>query len=83
MESPIELGLAADHMENLSYLDRVATMNALPGATEANILLNVLQGLHIFWFYLLLRILYKIASGVETHKIGQEEYEGQSTDNDE
>ena len=41
-------------------------------------LLLVLACMHLFWFYLFLRILRKLVRGVDSHEIGREEYEGDS-----
>jgi len=83
MESPIEINVSPEDFAAMSLSDKISTSLSMPGHTLSNILLNVLLGLHIFWYYLLLRILYKLIVGKKAHKVGEEEYEGQSTDNDE
>jgi len=41
-------------------------------------LLCVLVGMHIWWFFLFLRLAYKLLSKAPTHQVGAEEYEGSS-----
>ena len=64
-------------METSDFLDVAFNM---PGWLSCNILLNVLFVLHIFWFYLLVKIAFKLVTGKKAHTAGEEEYEGQSTD---
>ncbi len=47
-----------------------------------NVLLNTLLVLHVYWTCLMVRIAVKILMVGSTHKVGEELYEGQSTDND-
>ncbi len=55
----------------------------MPGHVACNSLLMMLQLLHILWFSMLVKILIKILVGRKPHDAGQEDYEGQSSDNDE
>ena len=82
VESGIEAGITPTEFLAKPLTGKLHALWELPGSLSANILLNVLLLLHIYWFVLLIRIAYKIISGVNTHKVGEEEYEGASTDND-
>jgi ceramide synthetase len=82
-ESIIEVGVTPEDFWDMPMEDKFYTAWNMPGHNISNILLLLLQILHIFWFFLLLRILFKLVSGTKAHKIGEEEYEGHSTDNDE
>lgn len=46
-------------------------------------LLCVLQCMHIWWFYLFLRIAYKLSNNSNAHDAGREEYEGTSASENE
>lgn len=45
-------------------------------------LLCVLAVMHVFWFYLILRIAYKLIKGTKAHEAGADEYEGDSSDSE-
>lgn len=44
----------------------------------SNIMLHTLLALHVWWYFLMLRIGYKIVMGSGAHQAGREEYEGDS-----
>ena len=48
----------------------------MPSYVSANILFAVLECLHVFWFYLLNRIAWKLVQGVSPKHAGRIEYEG-------
>ena len=48
----------------------------MPSYVSANTLFAVLECLHVFWFYLLNRIAYKLVCGVSGSKAGAAVYEG-------
>lgn len=50
----------------------------VPGYFACNCLLTLLWFLHCWWFYLLLRIAYRLFSKTTAHEIAREEYEGAS-----
>ena len=47
---------------------------------QSDIGLAVLCVLHVFWFYILLRVAYKLIGNTSASQIGREEYEGESGD---
>ena len=51
---------------------------AAPAGRVCGILLCVLQCMHVWWFYLFLRIAYRLLSAENAHDAGREEYEGSS-----
>lgn len=53
-------------------------LDNVPGYLACNCLLTLLWFLHCWWFYLLLRIAYRLLSKTTAHEIGREEYEGAS-----
>jgi len=44
----------------------------------ANAMLGALLVLHVWWYFLMLRIGYKLVMGINAHQAGREEYEGDS-----
>jgi hypothetical protein len=49
----------------------------MPFWNLANVFLTLLLVLHIWWFYLMIRIALKLISGADPHDVGKEEYEGE------
>ena len=81
-ESPIELGVSPAEFADYTIEQKIDFMIGMDGYIVSNTLLDVLLVLHIFWFFLLVRILVKLISGTKAHSAGEDEYEGQSTDNE-
>ena len=51
---------------------------AAPAGRVCGVLLCVLQAMHVWWYYLFLRITYRLLSAENAHDAGREEYEGSS-----
>eukprot|EP00947_MAST-08B_sp_MAST-8B-sp1_P002640 g2640.t1 len=80
------------YWESIQYMNDAGPMNvdklldhwsrggdALPkGYWSMCLLLTLLFFLHVYWFALFLRILYRIVNEGDTHQAGRQEYEGES-----
>ena len=64
----------------LTNVWRVPTHEALTLYYEATFLLSALLVMHVIWYLMFWRILYRLLAGSDAHDAGREVYEGGSDD---
>mmetsp|Transcript_10155 Transcript_10155/g.23182 ORF Transcript_10155/g.23182 Transcript_10155/m.23182 type:complete len:89 (+) Transcript_10155:420-686(+) len=86
MEPEDKLGLDRGHRTDENDFDILTNLKVMPRHPNLScywapcILLTVLVWMHAMWYFLFWRILIKLIRGTNSHKVGEEEYEGASDD---
>lgn len=71
------------HIKNpVSKYFTSAELHTVPFYTGGTIALSLLVMLHVYWFYLFLRLAWRLINKEDAHKVGREEYEGDSDKED-